>query len=234
MSPPGPIVNCDSCLHLLRLSCPCCSWNVSFNAHSTQDGGTMVTSPHLMGKKIQALKGEVTFFMAKAELDPGGLTWPPPLLTAGQHGRSLLLSGAPGSSGGCAGPVQSYLPRAEVTLQPSQDPPTILAPGFGITRQSGHPGKARSARATEHEKQLGERVGCSHGDRRSSNSPRGCLEGASLHPEAETRAWILSPPLRATSKSSGLHRTPSKTEVPEISLPCPLPPSSCPQRGLSS
>lgn len=145
-------------------------------------GALWLPPPHLMGKKIQALKGEVTFFMAKAELDPGGLTWPPPLLTAGQHGRSLLLSGAPGSSGGCAGPVQSYLPRAEVTLQPSQDPPTILAPGFGITRQRGHPGKARSARATEHEKQLGERVGCSHGDRRSSNSPRGVPGGGQPAP----------------------------------------------------
>lgn len=53
--------------------------------------------------------------------------------------------------------------------------------------------------------------------------PEGCLQGASLHPEAETRAWILSPPLSAVGKSSGLLGTPSKTGVPEISLPSPLP-----------
>lgn len=51
---------------------------------------------------------------------------------------------------------------------------------------------------------------------------------ASLHPEAETCTGILTTPLigplGATSKSSGLLlRTSSKTRVPEISLPGPLP-----------
>lgn len=59
----------------------------------------------------------------------------------------------------------------------------------------------------------------------------GCLQGASLHPEAETRAWILNPPHRATSKSSGLLRTPSKTEVPEIKPSQPTPPLQLPSEG---
>lgn len=139
----------------------------------------MVTPP-LVGKKMQALKGEVTFSWPK-------LDWTTIFSFSRQPGSNVAtsvrnswatreapspswLSGAPPFLGAHAGPVQSYLPRAEVTLQPRQDPPAVLAPGCGMTRPRGHTDKDRSSTVTEHAKQLGERVGCSHGDARSSKA----------------------------------------------------------------
>lgn len=63
--------------------------------------------------------------------------------------------GAPGRFGGCAGPARSCLPGMEVTLQLSHVPPTVAAPGFCITRQSGHPGKDRSPAVGKHAKHPG-------------------------------------------------------------------------------